>query len=165
MIFLPFEKIAYANCPVCVLTVGGGLFIAKKLGIDDLLVSIWISGLNTAIAYWLSSAIKINDIEKRHWVLLKQVFKNPLNMSFSFYVMTLLYLWYSDQLNHIGNTFWGIDKVLFGMTVGFVAFVLAAGLDKLIRYRNNGKVLFYYQKVIIPIVFLVAVTVAFKVLL
>jgi len=46
-------KPVYASCPVCVITVGGGLLIAKKLGIDDLLVSIWLSGLNSAMAFWI----------------------------------------------------------------------------------------------------------------
>ena len=26
--------IIHAQCPVCIVTVGGGLFIAKKLGVD-----------------------------------------------------------------------------------------------------------------------------------
>ena len=43
-----FVTPSYAQCPVCIVTVGGGMLIAKKLGIDDLLVSIWISALNTA---------------------------------------------------------------------------------------------------------------------
>jgi len=55
----------YAQCPVCVITVGGGLILAKKLGIDDLLVSIWLSGFNTAIAFWIASGIK------------KKIFNNP----------------------------------------------------------------------------------------
>ena len=47
----------YAQCPVCIVTVGGGLLIAKKLGIDDLLTALWISGLNTAISFWFVSGL------------------------------------------------------------------------------------------------------------
>lgn len=46
-----------AQCPICIVTVGGGMLIAKKLGIDDFLVSIWISALNTAIAFYLADKI------------------------------------------------------------------------------------------------------------
>lgn len=47
-----------AQCPVCIVTVGGGMFLADRLGIDDFLVSLWISGLNVAISFWLATKIK-----------------------------------------------------------------------------------------------------------
>ena len=56
---MSFITPAYAQCPVCIITVGGGMLLAKKLGVDDLLVSIWISALNTAIAFWLAPKLKI----------------------------------------------------------------------------------------------------------
>ena len=83
----------YAQCPVCIITVGGGLILAKKLGIDDLLVSIWLSGLNTAIAFWIASGIK------------KKNLNNPVLWSLGFYVMTIGYLSYTKQINHPGNKF------------------------------------------------------------
>lgn len=148
-----FVKPAYANCPICIVTVGGGLFIAKKLGIDDLLVSIWISGLNTAIAFWIAKKIK------------RRLLNNPLFWSLSIYILTIAYLWYAKQIGHSGNTFLGIDKIVFGMTAGLLIFLLAIFIDKLIRYKNGGKVLFYYQKVIIPVFSLILITVIFKAIL
>lgn len=143
----------YANCPVCIITVGGGLIIAKKLGIDDLLVSIWISGLNTAIAIWFSTKIK------------NKLWNNQIFWSAAFFAMTIVYLIVSKQIGHKGNTFLGIDKVLFGMTIGLLIFLLSIFVDKLIRHKNHNKVLFYYQKVIIPVVFLTITTIFFKILL
>lgn len=145
-----FIKPAYATCPVCVLTVGGGLLIAKKLGIDDLLVSIWLSGLNTAIAFWIASTIK------------KRIFNNPLLWSLGFYILTIVYLWYSKQLMHPKNTLFGVDKVFLGMTAGLLIFLFSVFMDKLIRYNNKGKVLFYYQKVVIPVGFLLLATIIAK---
>jgi len=143
----------YAQCPVCVITVGGGLFIAKKLGIDDLLVSIWIGGLNTAIAFWLASGIK------------KKILNNPYLWAVIFYIFTISYLVFTKQLGHPKNTFLGIDKVLFGMTIGSLVSVLSFFIDKLIRKKNNNKVLFYYQKVVIPFLFLFVTTILFKIVL
>ncbi|KKP67161.1 MAG: hypothetical protein UR68_C0013G0031 [Candidatus Roizmanbacteria bacterium GW2011_GWA2_35_19] len=143
----------YANCPVCIITVGGGLLIAKKLGIDDLLVSIWISGLNTAIAFFLAEKIK------------KKIFSNPYLWVMVFYISTLVYLFYTKQLGHLGNTFLEIDKVFFGMTLGMITFLLANFADKFIRMKNRGKRLFNFQKVIVPLVFLLMVTFIFKLLL
>lgn len=145
-----FIKPVYANCPVCIVTVGGGLLIAKKLGIDDLLVSIWISGLNTAIAFYIASRIK------------KRIWRNPIIWALSFYILTIIYLGFTKQLGHPKNIFLGIDKIFFGMTLGIAVFLISVFIDKLIRYKNGGKVIFYYQKVIIPVVLLILVTIVFK---
>ena len=143
----------YAQCPVCVITVGGGLIIAKKLGIDDLLVSIWLSGLNTAIAFWFASSIKI------------KILNNPILWSMGFYVLTIVYLVYTKQINHPGNKLLGIDKVYFGLTIGIFIAILAIGVDKLLRKTNKDKVYFPYQKVVIPLVLLMLTTIFFKFLL
>ena len=140
----------YANCPVCIITVGGGLFLAKQLGIDDLLVSIWISGLNTAIAFFIASKMK----DKRA--------KRPLLWSLLFFLFTLFYLFYTKQIGHPENKALGIDKVIFGLTTGLAVFLISSILDKKLRSVNHGKVLFHYQKVIIPFVLLAAVTLLFK---
>jgi len=143
----------YAQCPVCVITVGGGLFIAKKLGIDDLLVSIWLSALNTAIAFWLATKFK-----KRFW-------NDGYLWTAGFFVLTVVSLVITRQIGHIKNTFLGIDKVLFGLTVGLIISLGAILFDKFLRMKNNDKVLFYYQKVVIPVVFLTITTIIFKSLL
>ncbi len=148
-----FAPPVYANCPVCIVTVGGGLLIAKKLGIDDLLVSIWLSGLNTAIAIWFATKIKI------------KILNNPLVMSLAFYALTIVYLLFSKQIGHPKNTYLGVDKVSLGMTMGLAVFLLSVFVDKLIRYKNNKKVLFPYQKVIVPVVLLTLTTLIFGLLL
>jgi len=144
---------ASANCPVCILTVGGGLFLAEKLGIDNLLVSIWLSGLNTAIAFWLASKVK------------NKYLNNPFLWSVGFYMMTIIYLVFSKQIGGPKNIFMGIDKTLFGMTVGIIVFLISYLIDQLIRHKNNNKVLFPYQKVIIPFVLLLIATIGFKMML
>lgn len=148
-----FIPSAYAQCPVCVITVGGGLFLAKKLGIDDLLVSIWISGLNTAIAFWFASIMK------------NKLLKNGYGWAMAFFILTVGSLVYTKQIGHGGNTYLGIDKILVGLTVGFAVSLFAVTIDRLIRIINKGKILFYYQKVIIPLVLLIITTGIFKYLI
>lgn len=136
----------YANCPLCIVTVGGGLLVAKKLGIDDLLVSIWISGLNTAIAFYLVTKIK------------NKVLKNPYLWSVIFYLSTFIYLSITHQIGIVSNKFMGVDKIYFGMTIGLLTTLLA-------NILANKKKIFDYQKVVIPFTFLVLATVIFKFLL
>jgi len=141
-----FAKSVYASCPVCVITVGGGLLLAEKLGIDDLLVAIWISGLNTAIAFYIADKIK------------NKYFRNPIFWSVVLYLSTYFYLFHTKQIGHPGNMHMGIDKVFFGMTVGMVVFWIGVYLEKYMKYINKNKVFFYYQKVVIPFVLLVLAT-------
>ena len=145
-----FIPSVYAQCPVCIVTVGGGLFIAKKLGIDDLLVSIWLSGLNTAIAFWFASFMK------------NKLLKNGYSWATAFYILTVGSLIYTKQIGHPGITYLGVDKILVGLTVGFIISLIAVLIDRFIRIKNEGKILFYYQKVIIPLVLLIITTGIFK---
>jgi len=48
--------------------------------------------------------------------------------------------------------------VTVGGGLGMLIFFVSVKLDKLIRQKNHNKVLFYYQKVIIPLTFLLLVT-------
>jgi len=144
----------YAQCPVCIVTVGGGLLIAKKLGIDDLLTAIWISGLNTAISFWFVSFIKK-----------PKILKNPLLWTIITFVSTLVYFATTKQMYHKNNTFLHLDKVLVGLILGMTVWLSGIGIDKLIRKYNHGKVLFFYQKVIVPLSLLILTTILFAVLI
>ena len=144
----------YAQCPVCIVTVGGGLFIAQKLGIDSLLTALWISGLNTAISFWFVSFIKK-----------PKLLKNPFLWTVLMFVTTFIYLSTTKQMYHKNNTFLHIDKVLLGLIVGMIVWLLGIGLDKLIRKYNQGKVLFFYQKVIVPLSLLLITTGVFALLI
>jgi len=149
-----FIPTAYAQCPVCIVTVGGGLFIAKKLGIDNLLTALWISGLNTAISFWFVSYIK-----KPKFI------KNPFLWTAILFGSTWGYLAASKQMYHKGDTFLHLDKVLVGLIVGMVAWLAGIWLDKLTRKLNGGKIIFFYQKVIIPLFVLLATTGIFALLI
>ncbi len=148
LLFLFFlsVKISLASCPVCIVTVGGGLLLAQKFGIDDLIVTLWISGLNTAVSFFLADKVK------------KPVLNSPYFWSILLYLSTLAYLFTTNQAG-IGNNFLGIDKSFFGLSLGMLLFFASAWIDKFIRQKNNGKVLFFYQRVIIPVTILVIATI------
>lgn len=149
-----FISSAYAQCPVCVVTVGGGLLIAKKLGIDNLLTALWISGLNTAISFWFVTFVKK-----------PKMLKNPLLWTILMFGGTVAYLSGTKQMLQGGGTFMGIDKVLVGLFVGMAVWLLGIAIDRLIRRYNNGKVLFYYQKVIVPLALLTLTSLFFSILI
>ncbi len=149
-----FIPVVNAQCPVCIVTVGGGLFLAKKLGIDNLLTAIWISGLNVAISFWFVSFVKK-----------PKILQNPFIWTALLFASTYYYLVATGQMYHKNDTFMHIDKVLVGLIIGTLVWLLGIGVDKLIRRYNQGKVLFFYQKVIVPLTLLSIATGVFAVLI
>ena len=139
-----------AQCPVCIVTVGGGMFLASKLGIDDFLVSLWISGLNTAISFWLSTKIK------------HRVFGNPIILSVLMLALTLSYFIFTNQTGLVSNQIFGLDKIIFGQVLGMFIWFLGIYVDRHSRKLNGGKILFPYQKVVFPISILLIFTILFK---
>ena len=143
-------KVAYAQCPVCIVTVGGGMILAKKLGIDDFLVSLWISGLNTAISFWLASKIK------------NRFLGNPIIFSLIMLGLTLSYFIFTDQTGSSANQILGLDKIIFGQSLGLLIWLLGIFIDRYSRQLHGGKILFPYQKVVFPISILLIFTFLFK---
>jgi hypothetical protein len=141
-----------AQCPVCIVTIGGGMFLAKKLGIDDLLVSIWISALNTAISFWLASKFKL------------KFFKNPWILSIIMLSLTLFYFQFTDQIGHTSNRLLGIDKIIFGQILGMLVMFLGNFIYAFTKHKNKGITLFPYAKVVFPFVSVLITTLVFKLL-
>lgn len=143
-------KAAYAQCPVCIVTVGGGMFLAKQLGVDDFLVSLWISALNTAISFWIAPKIK------------NKVLGNPVILSILMLGLTLSYFIFSNKTGSPSNQIMGLDKLIFGQSLGLLVMFLGIFIDRYSRKLNNGKILFPYQKVVFPVGSLIIFTILFK---
>ncbi len=150
-LFFFFPSSAFAQCPVCIITVGGGMLLADRLGVDDLLVSIWISGLNTVLAYWLAPKIKIKPLNRR------------TVLSFLFYLLTLSYFYLTKELGVPQNTLLGIDKIFLGQTAGLFAVIAGNILYADTKRRRHHRSLFPYAKVVFPVGLLLVLTLFFKI--
>jgi len=137
-----FASPTLAQCPVCIVTVGGGMLLAKKLGIDDLLVSIWISALNVAIAFWIAPKIKIKFLNNKHL------------LSLFLLVTTIAYFFFTDQAT---------SKVLWGQAVGFLTMALANHSYNFIKSRL-GHTPFPYAKVAFPLFSVLFITLTLKII-
>lgn len=144
-----------AQCPICIVTVGGGMLIAQKLGIDDLLVSIWISALNTAISFWLANGLRTKALRPRF-------LHNPWLLSFLMLSLTLFYFRFTDQIGHPANRLLGIDKVVFGQTVGLLTMFVGNFIYGFTKYQNGHRALFPYAKVVFPVGLVLIITLIFK---
>lgn len=141
--FFSFSTKALAICPVCTIAVGGGLLLSRFFGIDDLIMSIWIGGVI------LSTALTFGEFIKKK-TKLSSVVSNLVSVLIS-YVILIITLEMTHTTGLSFNTLWGIDKIVLGIIWGSFMFFVGARIHYYIKNRNNGKVIFPFQKVVIPV--------------
>ncbi|MGA2910579.1 MAG: hypothetical protein ABSE04_02135 [Candidatus Microgenomates bacterium] len=140
-------------CPVCTVTVIAGLGISRLLGIDDLVTSIWIGGFILSFSF-----VTINWINRKWPKLPTKYYSFPTFVLMYFFVLIPL------KLSHIigikRNTFLDVDKIIFGIFVGSLVFLIGIWADKKVR-KIRGKQLFPFQKVAFPVLMLIISSVIF----
>ena len=149
-----FVKPVFATCPVCVVAVGGGLWIAEKLGIDELVVSIWIGALVTAFAIALADKFKKIKLPQPE-----------VSWSVIFYLLSLATLQLQGTLDNPYCKIWGVCRIWLGITIGTIIFWLGVLLDQFLRTKNENRVFFPFQKVVLPVVFVLFASLVFYLLI
>ena len=150
-----FPPAVEAVCPVCIVAVGAGVGLSRYLGIDDTISGLWIGGMVVALSVWTATWVK------KKWPKIKYT----LPISFLLYtLMAVLPFWKTDIVGHSLNRLWGIDKLVLGIAAGMVLFVVGIRFDKWLRGKNEGKVYFLYQKVIVPVMTLLLGSLVFFIL-
>ncbi|MCD6270576.1 hypothetical protein J7J23_02215 [bacterium] len=149
-LFLPFS--ALAVCPICTVAVAGGVGLSRWLGIDDVISGIWIGGLVISLALWFLSWLDKKNIKFK--------FRSLLILAL-FYSITIFPLYQMKLIGHSCNNLWGQDKLLIGIIFGSLILSMGAWAHNLLKKRNNNRAYFPFQKVIIPILFLVCASIIF----
>ena len=147
---------AKAVCPLCVVAVGAGLGLSRWLGVDDVVSSIWIGALLVTLIWWT-----LIEMRKKNW----SFSYDAAIISLAYYLLTFIPLYYAGIVGHPLNKIFGIDKIIFGTALGTTMALLGHWLSIYLKNKNNGKVYFPYQKVILPVAILILTSVIFYVLL
>ena len=145
-------SIAMAVCPVCTVAVGAGLEGARLLGVDDVITGIWAGGLTLSLFFWTAGWLKKRGVKSAFWQIV---------VPFVFYYSLLGMVYLFPSVVFGANTLWGIDKFLLGAIVGTVAFYLGARWYIKIKRDNGGHAKFAFQKVVVPLSFLLIAIVIF----
>lgn len=140
-------------CPVCTVTVVAGLGISRLLGIDDAITSIWIGGFVLSFSF-----VMTNWIDKK-WPRL-MVNRYSLIIIALMYLLVLVPLKLNGSIGIAGNSLWGIDKILLGILIGSIVFLIGIWKDKWLR-KVLGKQLFPFQKVVFPVLSLIIASAIF----
>jgi hypothetical protein len=143
---------AQAVCPVCTVAVLGGLGLSRWLGIDDFITSLWIGGLALSVSAWGWNYLKKKD---------KLSFLSGLLIFVLVYAATIFPLYWFKYIGAPFNKLWGQDKIVLGIIVGTVVFWVGAFLHTQLKKRNEGKVYVKFQRVILPVGFLLIASLAY----
>jgi hypothetical protein len=139
-------------CPVCTIGVAAGVGLCRYLGIDDLISGVWIGALLIYLVLW--------TIEFLNRKKIKFLFRKPLIFAF-FYLLTIWTFYHYKIIGQEANKFLGIDKLVFGIMAGTIGLLIGINLNNYLIRRNNGKVYFKFQKVIVPIFILIILSLIF----
>ncbi|MEK7173074.1 MAG: hypothetical protein AAB723_03125 [Patescibacteria group bacterium] len=140
-----------AVCPVCTMGAVVGVGLGRWLGLDDLITGAWLGGLllSSLLWFWYWLVKKKPAAKQFGWLI-----------AVAWYAMAILPLYFMKIIGHPYNKLWGIDKLLFGIVSGTLVFSLAVWFNNYLKRKNQGKVYFPYQKVVVPISFLAVASVA-----
>ncbi len=138
-------NLSLAFCPVCTVVVAGGVGLSRWLKVDDLISGLWIGGLLVSLSLWT-----IDWLNKKN---IKFPFRKILVFLF-WYLLVVLPLYKVGIIGDLRNQIFGIDKLIGGTILGSLIFALSLLFNNFLIKRNNNKVYFPFQKVIIPILFL-----------
>ena len=151
--FLFAEK-ALAVCPICTIAVGVGVGLSRWLGIDDAITGLWVGGLIVSMITWTESWL-----EKKNIRFKGRIFVNI----FAYYALIIIPLYYSGIIMNPIHAFCacGLDKLLLGIIVGSFAFWFGASWYFYLKEKNNGHAYFPFQKVVMPILPLIILSIIY----
>lgn len=138
-----------APCAVCVIAISSGLGISRALGIDDSMTGVWIGALLLSLSLFTDAWLK------KKW----PQFRFSTLVSFaSVYLLTLPFFFIFDLFSAGGQIF-GVSRLLLGMILGSIFLLLGLYTDRILRQlKDDHKVFFPFQKVIVPVIFLLLAT-------
>ena len=151
---LLFAKKALAVCPICTIAVSAGVGLSRWLGIDDSITGVWIGGLTVSMIAWTESWLDKKNIN----------FKGRIYSNIAgYYALIIISLYYSKIIGNPLNTLCvcGLDKLLFGIIAGSIAFWCGASWYFHLKERNNGHAYFPFQKVVMPIFPLIVLSIVY----
>ncbi len=155
--FLSFliVKPVLAVCPVCAIAVGAGIGFSRWLGIDDMITGLWVGALTVSLIMWTISWFKKKNIS----------FKGrDIITILAYYLLIVVPLYFLDFIGNPLNILCGcpvFDKLVVGIILGSLAFWFLANYYEDLKARNNNRAYFPFQKVVMPVGFLIILSFVF----
>lgn len=123
-------------CPVCTVAVAAGVGILREIGVSDLITGMWFGALIVSSIMWM-----INWLNKK-------------NIHFLFRKLLVIIVFYALFVLPLYPLHIMTSSLLYGVAIGTFIFIIAVLSDKYLRSLNESRVLIYYQKIFIPLIYL-----------
>ena len=146
-------------CPICTFAVAGGVGVLRGLGVVDAVTGLWLGALIISSIAWMIDYLNRKNI---HFLFRKIL----VAVSFIAVFIWPLYIW--GIMGRPENIIFGIswlDRLLFGSITGGIIFILAMASNTYLKKANEDKVVVNYQKIIIPLVYLILASIIMHLLL
>jgi hypothetical protein len=147
-----FINAANAICPLCTVAVGAAFGVTHWLDIDDTITGLWIGGLTVSLIMWTLYWLDSKDLR----------FKGrKIIITLVYYLIIVVPLYPLNMIGKPFNTLWGIDKLLLGIILGSVFFLIGGIWYVDLKRRHNNRAYFPFQKVVMPITPLIILSIIF----
>lgn len=145
-------KAALAICPVCTIAVVGGVGLSRWLGVDDTITGVWVGGFIVSLIFWTIDWLNRKNI--------RFPFRKLIIWA-GYYSLVIVPLFEMGIMGHPLNKIWGIDKLLAGIILGSLGFILGAVIYPKVKKINGGRAHFPFEKIAFAIFPLVALSFIF----
>ncbi|KUK50174.1 MAG: transmembrane(s)proteins 13..35 [Parcubacteria bacterium 33_209] len=149
-----FADKALAVCPVCTVAVASGVGASRSVGVDDLIIGLWVGALIVSMIMWTVDWLNKKNFKFKGLGILTAI---------GYFALVVLPLYTMDIIGNPLNSFCGcgIDKLLVGIIGGSIAFWFGAVWYEYLKERNNNKAYFPFQKVVMPILPVIILSIMF----
>ena len=140
IIIMPGVK---AHCPLCTAATIVGVGVTRSLGWDDSIVGIFVGAMIVSSALWVNNIFKKRNIGGN-------AFLRTGSITVATFVLTILSFYFAGLFGP-ANTYriFGMEKIIFGSLSGAVVSFAAFFTSNEVKRRNDGKVLFNYQTMVL----------------
>ena len=145
---------ASAFCPLCVIATGFLTGYFRWLGVDDLIIGLWLGG------FLVSSSILINSIVARKNINLPKTLIPGL-----IYVLSFLALYFGGILSIPYGQLFGFPRIILGIIIGSIVILATPKISGLIKNLNGGRNFFSHQKMLVAIFLLLILSLIFYLLI
>ena len=132
-----------AHCPLCTAATIVGVGVTRSLGWDDSIVGVFVGAMIISSALWFNNILKKKNIGGNAFLRISSI-------TVATFVLTVLSFYYAGIFGP-ANTYriLGIERIIFGTLSGAIVSFAAFFVSNRMKKRNEGKVLFNYQTMIL----------------
>lgn len=143
ILLLPVKS--FANplaCAVCTVAIAGGLGISRMLGVNDMVIGVWVGAILLAFSQWTAYWLETKNI-KNIWV--------KILCYLGWYALIIpLYLGKEPNIIFNFDRVLGIDSFVFSIIIGSLVLLGSVKLYHFMKEKNKGKPHFPFEKVVLP---------------